>query len=288
MKAAVTGAGGQVATEWVRAARPGWTVTALGHGDLDIGDRDAVDGTLAALRPEVIVNAAAFTAVDRAETEPATAWRVNCEGAGHLARAATGIGARLVHLSTDYVFDGAGGRAYGPDDPPAPLNVYGASKLAGEAAVLAAAPGALIVRTAWVYSAHGANFLTTMLDLMDGQDEVRVVADQIGAPTSAASLASALWDHIEAGAAGVCHYTDAGVASWYDFAAAIGEEAFAVGLLARPPRVIPINTSDRPTVAARPAFSVLDTSRTRLMLGRAAPHWREALREVLAGMRRRP
>ncbi|MBA3812647.1 MAG: sugar nucleotide-binding protein, partial [Caulobacteraceae bacterium] len=162
--------------------------------------------------------------------------------------------------------------------------VYGASKLAGEAAVAAAAPEALIVRTAWVYSARGANFLTTMLGLMTGEAEVRVVVDQIGAPTSAASLAAALWGLAQGNSAGIRHYSDAGVASWYDFAQAIGEEAFAAGVLVRPPRVVPITTKDRPTPATRPAFSLLDSSATWALLGRAAPHWRVALREVLAGM----
>ena len=288
MKALLTGGGGQVAAALIKAAPAGWTVTALPHQALDIGDRGAVALALASARPDVVFNTAAFTAVDRAQGEADAAWRVNRDGAGHVAKAAARFGARMVHLSTDFVFDGRSGRAYRPGDPAAPLNVYGASKLAGEAAVAAAAPEALIVRTAWVYSAHGANFLTTMLGLMAGEGDVRVVADQIGAPTSAASLAAALWDLAMGRAAGIRHYSDAGVASWYDFAQAIGEEAFAAGLLARAPRVVPITTQDRPTPATRPAFSLLDSSATWALLGRPAPHWRTALRETLAGMAQQP
>ncbi len=284
MKALVTGAGGQLARAWVARARPGWAVTALTRAALDIGDEGAVRAAVAEFRPDLILNGAAFTAVDRAEDERETAFRVNRDGAANLARAGADIGARIVHVSTDYVFDGRAGRPYRPDDPPSPLGVYGASKLAGEAAVSAAAPGALIVRTAWLYSPRPPNFLTTMLRLMGEGAEARVVTDQIGTPTSAASLAAALWGMIALNAAGVWHYTDAGVASWYDFAQAIGEEASAAGLLAEAPRVTPISTAERPTPAARPPFGVLDKSLTWSLLGRPAPHWRQSLREVLAEM----
>ena len=285
MKALVTGGDGQLARALAAAAPAGWTVTALSRQSLDVGDEAAVRAAVARLGPDVILNAAAFTAVDRAESEPEGAWRVNHDGAAHLARAAAEFGARLTHISTDFVFDGRSGRAYRPDDPPSPLGVYGASKLAGETAVLAAAPGALIVRTAWLHSRHGANFLTAMLRLMGQRAEVRVVADQIGSPTSTASLARVVWRLIEADAAGMFHVTDAGVASRYDFALAIAEEALAAGLLGQAPRVIPITTGERPTAAARPAFSVLDNTLTWKRLGHAAPHWRQSLRRVLAAMK---
>ncbi|MEO8927503.1 MAG: dTDP-4-dehydrorhamnose reductase [Caulobacteraceae bacterium] len=285
MKALVTGGDGQLALAWAAAAPSGWTVTALPRSVLDIGDEPAVRATVAKHAPDVILNAAAFTAVDRAESEPDEAWRANRDGAAHVARAGAEFGARVVHLSTDFVFDGALGRPYGQDDRPAPLGVYGASKLAGEAAVSSAAPNALIVRTAWLYSPHGANFLTTMLRLMRESGEVRLVDDQVGTPTSAASLAEALWNLVEVNATGLVHFTDAGVASWYDFAQAIGEEACAAGLLDRPPRVVPIQTSERPTLAHRPAFSVLDKTLAWSLLGHPAPHWRESLRQVLARMK---
>jgi dTDP-4-dehydrorhamnose reductase len=285
MRALVTGAGGQVAKAWIAAAPPTWTVTALSRLDLDIGDEAAVQAAVARARPDVVLNAAAFTAVDLAESQANAAWRVNRDGAGHLARAAAHLGARMVQLSTDFVFNGQTGTPYAPDAATAPLNVYGASKLAGEAAVLEAAPGALIVRTAWVYSGHGANFLTRMLGLMAKGGEVRVVCDQIGAPTSAATLAAALWRLIEREAQGVMHFTDAGVASWYDFAQAIGEEAFALGLLPGLPCVAPIAARDFRAAARRPAFSVLDKTLTWAILEGPPRHWRVALRDVLATMR---
>ncbi len=281
MKALVTGAGGQLARAWIAAAPPGWEVTAHSRADLDIGDREAVQAAVRAARPDVILNAAAYTAVDRAQSEPELAFRDNRDGAGHLARAAVEAGARLVHISTDFVFDGHAHSAYRPADAAGPLGVYGASKLAGEVAVANADPSALIVRTAWVYGATGANFLATMLRLMATRDEVRVVADQIGTPTSTASLARALWALLAADARGVWHYTDAGVASWYDFAQAIAEESLAAGVLTKAPPVRPIATADYPTPAPRPSFSVLDKSDTYALLGAAAPHWRVSLRDEL-------
>jgi dTDP-4-dehydrorhamnose reductase len=286
VKALVTGARGQVGTALAAAAPPGWTVTALDRDDLDIGDPARVAAAVAAVGPDLVFNAAAYTAVDRAEAEPDAAFRVNRDGAAHLAAATVRAGARMVHISTDFVFDGDSGRTYRPADETGPRGVYGASKLAGEFAVLAAAPDALIVRTAWVYAASGHNFLRAMLRLMAERGEVRVVADQIGTPTAAVSLADGLWALAGAGVSGVWHYTDAGVASWYDFAVAIGEEASAAGMLACAPRVFPIGTADYPTAARRPAFSVLDKSRTWETLGQPAPHWRDSLRRVLGGMSR--
>ena len=281
MKVMVTGSGGQLARELLDRAPKGFEVKAYSSTALDIRDGVAVGDMVSRERPSIIINAAAFTAVDRAESEAAHAWSVNRDGAAHLAEAAQTLGARMIQVSTDFVFDGEGGRAYCPDDEARPLNVYGASKLAGESAVAAAAPGALIVRTAWLYSPHRSNFLKTMLRLMADQGEVRVVADQIGAPTSAANLADALWGLIRVGAQGIYHVTDGGVASWYDFAHAIAEEAQALRMLGKAIRVTPILTADYPTPAPRPPFSVLDTSRTSALLGAPPPHWRVALRGVL-------
>lgn len=285
MKAVVTGSGGQVAKAWSAAAPPGWSVTGLSRADLDIGDEVAVDRVIGALAPDLILNAAAYTAVDRAESEPDLAFAINRDGAGHVAAIATRLGARLIQVSTDFVFDGSSGRPYRPDDAPGPLNVYGASKLAGERAAAETAPGALIVRTAWVYGPSGANFLATMLRLMAARPEIGVVADQIGTPTSTLSLARALWGLAEAEASGVMHFTDAGVASWCDFAQAIAEEALAAGLIDRAPVVTAIATADYPTAARRPGFSVLDCAATYALLGGPAPHWRVALRQVLAAMK---
>jgi dTDP-4-dehydrorhamnose reductase len=179
------------------------------------------------------------------------------------------------------VFDGNSSRPYRPNDQVGPISVYGRSKLQGEDAVAAADPDALIVRTAWVYAAQGTNFVNTMLRLMRERDRLGIVADQIGTPTYAASLARALWTLAQAGATGIHHYTDAGVASWYDFAVAIEEEARDLGLLAQAVQVEPIATADYPTPARRPAYSVLDKSATWAALGGPAPHWRNNLRFML-------
>jgi dTDP-4-dehydrorhamnose reductase len=281
MKALVTGAGGQLATELMAAPPDGWDVEAISEIDMDIRDAAAVREAVVRSKPDLIINAAAYTAVDRAETDSDLAWAVNRDGAENLARAAVATGARFAHVSTDFVFDGEAHRAYLPEDAPAPLGVYGASKRGGEIAVLAVAPDALILRTAWVYSPHGGNVLKTMLRLRAERDEVRVVADQIGTPTSATTLAEALWGLCLADARGFHHHTDAGVASWYDFAQAIAEDAHAAGLLKSQPKVLPIRTEDYPTPARRPAFSVLDKTSTWSILGRPSPHWRCAMRGVL-------
>ena len=284
MKAIVTGARGQLATELAARAPDGWTVEALTRDDLDIRDADAVSAVVARSAPDLILNAAAYVAVDKAESDSDAAYAVNRDGPANLAAAAVRAGARLAHVSTDFVFDGQKSRAYLPDDPTNPLGVYGASKLAGEQAVAAAAPAALILRTAWVYSPHGGNFMKTMLRLMTERGEVRVVADQVGTPTAATGLADTLWALALNGASGVHHHTDAGVASWYDFAEAIAEEGHAFGLLPNLPRVIPIPTEAFPTPARRPAFSVLDKTSTWTLLERRPAHWRVALREVLRAM----
>jgi dTDP-4-dehydrorhamnose reductase len=278
MKVLITGANGQLGRALQATAPLGVSIIAAGSAELDIGDAAAVDALLLAERPDAIFNAAAYTAVDKAESEEALATRTNAEGVANLARGAAAIGARLVHVSTDFVFNGLSGVPYLPDAPTAPLGVYGRTKRQGE---LAAGPDALIVRTAWVYGSRGGNFVRTMLRLMAERDEVRVVADQIGTPTFAASLADALWRLHAAGAKGLFHYTDSGAASWYDFAVAIQEEALAIGLLQHAVPVIPIATSDYPTPAARPHYSVLDKSATFALLGGAAPHWRVNLRKML-------
>jgi dTDP-4-dehydrorhamnose reductase len=278
MKVLITGANGQLGRALQATVRLGVSIIAAGSAELDIGDAAAVDALLSAERPDAIFNAAAYTAVDKAESEEALAMRVNAEGVANLARGAAAVGARLVHVSTDFVFNGLSGIPYAPEAPTAPLGVYGRTKRQGE---IAAGPDALIVRTAWVYGSQGGNFVRTMLRLMAERDEVRVVADQVGTPTFASSLADALWRLHAAGAKGLFHYTDSGAASWYDFAVAIQEEALAIGLLARAVPVIPIATSDYPTPAARPHYSVLDKSATFALLGGAAPHWRVNLRKML-------
>ena len=189
-----------------------------------------------------------------------------------------------MHITTDFVFDGMSALPYAPDAAPNPIGAYGATKLSGERQVAAAHPQALIVRTAWVYAAQGNNFVRTMLRLMRERDELRVEADQDGTPTHAAGLARAIWALDAAGAAGIFHWTDAGVASWYDFAVAIRDEALAIGLLDRRIPVVPIRTSDYPTPARRPAMSVLDKGSSWAITGPAA-HWRDELKQALAEMK---
>jgi len=278
MKALILGASGQVGTALSRAAPPHAEIVTRDRLACDVRDADQVERELGARHFDVVFNAAAYTAVDRAEVDAESAYLLNAHAPGILAAAARRHGVRTIHISTDFVFDGESGHAYSPEDEPRPLSVYGASKLAGERAVSLADPAALIVRTAWVYAPGGSNFVATMLRLMETRDEIRVVADQVGTPTRARSLADALWAMAAGGASGIHHFTDAGVASWYDFAVAIGEEGVAAGLVSRPVRILPIGTGDYPTPARRPAFSVLDKSTTWNLLGQAAPHWRHSLR----------
>jgi dTDP-4-dehydrorhamnose reductase len=282
LKVLIVGAGGQVGRALIASVPATVDLAAYARSELDITDADAVTRRLRADAPDLIINTAAYTAVDKAESEPELARRVNVAGPRHLALAARELGARLIHLSTDFVFDGSASVPHSPGAPTHPLNVYGVTKRDGEEAAIAALAGrALVLRTAWVYSAVGRNFLLTMLRLMRSGEPVRVVSDQIGTPTAARSLARAIWwlaERVEVN--GVHHWTDAGVASWYDFAVAIAEEAVSMGVLAREPQVIPIPTRDYPTPARRPAFSVLDRS-TLTALGLCAEHWRKSLRREM-------
>lgn len=282
MRALVTGGGGQLARALVATAPAGIDISALQRLALDITDEAAVAATLDRERPDIILNTAAYTAVDRAESEPDVAHRINAAAPAAMARQAALRGIRLVHISTDFVFDGMASRPYLPADATAPLGCYGASKLAGEEGVIAAGGDTLIVRTAWVYAAGGANFMETMLRLMAEREELRVVHDQIGTPTYATSLAGALWRMAAGAGRGIVHYTDAGVASWYDFAVAIAEEARAAGLQIKTQAIIPIDSADYPTPAKRPGFSVLDKTQGWALAGGPARHWRVELRDALA------
>ena len=285
-KVLITGADGQLGHELQRAAPDGVSAVALSRAALDITDAAAIEACLEQHRPTALVNAAAYTAVDRAESEEPLANAVNATAPGLLAAACREQGVRLIHVSTDFVFDGSACQPYAPDAQPAPLGAYGRSKLAGEHAVLDVLQDALIVRTGWVYSAHGANFVKTMLRLMAERDELTVVADQVGTPTWAAGLAGALWRAVSLPAlTGIYHWSDAGVCSWYDFAVAIEEEGRSLGLLDKPTAVRPIAAVDYPTPARRPAFSVLDKRSSWSDLALAPVHWREQLRRMLAELK---
>ena len=278
MKVLVTGAAGQVGKALIASAPESWDVEGVTRADCDLADEVALETLLQAKRPDLVINAAAYTAVDRAESEADLAHSINQDSVWVIASQLAAFGGRLVQVSTDFVFDGRSSRPYLPGDHMHPLSVYGRSKAAGEDA---AGPDAIICRTSWVYAPGGSNFVRTMLRLMTERDELRVVDDQIGSPTSAAGLAATLWALADKGRPGIYHHRDAGVASWYDFAVAIAEEALAIGLIERAPAILPIPTTDYPTPAMRPHFSVLDDRDTRLLLGDRPPHWRTALRTML-------
>ncbi|MCX7677404.1 MAG: dTDP-4-dehydrorhamnose reductase [Alteraurantiacibacter sp.] len=278
MKVLITGAAGQLGRALQATAPAGADLSAVDLVQLDLTDFAALRAMLQETRPDWVINAAAYTAVDKAESEEAIAHAINAGAVAVMAEALAQSGGRLAQVSTDFVFDGSTSRPYRPDDARNPLSAYGRTKAAGEDA---AGPGALIVRTSWVHAAGGTNFVRTMLRLMAERDCVRVVADQIGAPTWANGLAHAIWGLVLTGARGIYHHSDAGVASWYDFAVAIQEEALALGLLERAVPIHPISSAEYPTPARRPAFSLLDSSATRVALGDGYTHWRANLRLML-------
>jgi len=297
MRILLFGGNGQVGTECRLSLAPlGELVVATRNGQLPDGARcEAADfdrpgtlpGLVARIAPDVVVNAAAYTAVDRAESEPDAAFRANAEAPRRIAEACAERDALLLHYSTDYVFDGRGMRPYREDDPTAPLGVYGASKLAGEHAVRDSGARHMIFRTAWVYAAHGRNFLRTMLRLAGEREELRVVCDQVGSPTPAGFIAdtSAAILRQPFDRSGTWHLTASGETSWHGFAEAIMSDAHARGLIARQPRIIPIGTVDYPTPAARPAYSVLDTARLQGDFDLRPVSWQDGLGQVLDGAR---
>ena len=289
MKIAVTGKAGQVVTSLIeRGSAAGHEVIALGRPEMDLGDPASVAREFEAAAPDAIVSAAAYTAVDKAESESELAYAVNGAGAGAVAKAAKALGVPLVHVSTDYVFNGRLDRPYVESDPTGPTGVYGASKLAGEQAVLAAhGDNSVVLRVAWVYSPFGANFVKTMLRLAGDRDEVSVVADQLGNPTSALAIADGILrvatnmvSDSSPSLRGVFHMTARGEGSWADFAGAIFAASAALG--GPSARVKRITTADYPTPATRPANSRLDCGLIARMHGVALPDWRGSLETVIA------
>ncbi|MFC3071431.1 dTDP-4-dehydrorhamnose reductase [Phenylobacterium soli] len=276
---------GQLATELRRrAVEDGLALSALSHAEADFADPEGCAAQVGAHAPDLVVIAAAYTAVDQAESERELALRINAETPGAIAAAADKAGAAVVHVSTDYVFDGEKGAPYVETDPTNPLNVYGASKLAGEAAVLEACARATVLRTSWVVSAHGKNFVKTMLRVAAEGHPLKVVDDQFGRPTAAGDLAQFILDQtarltVSAGdpAFGLFHFANAGEVSWKGFAEAIFEEALGEAA----PRVEAIRTADRPSPARRPLRGTLDTTRLERVFGYSPRPWRTALAEII-------
>jgi dTDP-4-dehydrorhamnose reductase len=287
MKILINGQNGQVSRELQRRLGGVGELIVLGRDQLDLAQPDHIRQHVQTVRPDLIINAAAHTAVDQAESEPELAFAINATGPGVLAEEALALGIPLIHYSTDYVFDGSKAEPYDEDDAPNPLGVYGKSKWAGEQAITAVQGQHLILRTSWVYSTHGRNFLLTMQRLLQEKPELRIVADQIGVPTWAGTIANSTvalierWQAGQAGAWGTYHLTARGETSWFGFAQAIGDALREQGKPCA--NLLPIPSSDYPTPAARPLNSRLDCSRLQREWGVSQPDWQTALRECLAG-----
>lgn len=282
MKVLLIGATGQLGWELVRTCPDTIELSALDCPEIDLCSRQSVDQCLRKVSPDCIINAAAYTAVDLAEQEEKAADLLNHQAVLELATLCEKNKIRLVHISTDFVFNGQHYRPYTPEDIPCPESVYGKSKLEGERAVEQVMNHrALIIRTAWLYSAHGKNFVKTLLNLMKEKDELKVIDEQVGSPTWAFGLARAIWASVERELTGLFHWTDAGVASWYDFAVAIQEEALSAGLLTQAIPIFPVPTSEYPTPAKRPLYGVLDKRSMWQATGITPVHWRVQLRSML-------
>jgi len=285
MRVLVTGASGQVGHALLACQPQGVECLAPGSRELDLSQPQQISQLLDQWRPELIINAAAYTAVDRAESEPEHAFAVNAGAVEHLSVAASAIGARLFQLSTDYVFAGDTSAPLAEDAPCKPLNVYGTSKLAGEQAALALGEQALVLRTSWVFGVHGNNFVKTMLRLGAERQQLGIVCDQTGGPTPAQAIAQTLWKLADLpDAHGVFHYSGNPPCSWYDFAQRIFANAVQLGLLKQAPKLTPLTTAEYPTAAQRPASTVLDCTRLQRECGIAQPDWTCALTSCLQQM----
>jgi dTDP-4-dehydrorhamnose reductase len=287
IKVLLTGRDGQLGQELVATQPADVELIATSRAELDLADGEACQAAVLRHRPDWVLNAGAYTAVDRAESESELAQAVNAGAPEAFATTLARTGGRLLQVSTDFVFNGEQGSPYAPEQARQPLGVYGASKAGGEAAIQRWLPESqhCILRTSWVYGPVGKNFLLTMLRLhrskASANEELAVVADQVGCPTGTPGLAQACWAGIRQGVGGVLHWSDAGAASWYDFAVAIGEVGVCLGRLDKAAQVQPIPCRDYPTPARRPAYSLLDCDESRKILGLEAKHWRTALTEVI-------
>lgn len=282
MKVLIVGKSGQLASELLDTCPNHIEAKAYGRDDIDIVQVSSIETVIKCFEPEVIINASAYTAVDKAESERKQAFLINETGVENLAVISKKFGIRLLHISTDFVFDGTKKTPYQVDDIPNPMSVYGASKLAGEQAISRCNPdNSTVVRTSWLYSDYGNNFVKTMLRLMKERDNLNVVNDQIACPTDAKYLAHFLWKlAVEESIAPLYHWSDIGVASWYDFALAIQKIALDKGILKKTITINPIPSNEYPTPATRPHFSLLDTSRSQLVF--ASGHWYERLSNFIS------
>jgi dTDP-4-dehydrorhamnose reductase len=283
MRILVTGKDGQVGSELSRLYRSRNDVLLTGRDECDLSSESSIRAAVRRMEPAVIINAGAYTAVDKAETDQPLCFAINATAPGVLAQEAARLDALLIHYSTDYVFNGEKPDAYLESDPVNPVGVYGQSKAAGEAAIAESGARSLVLRTSWVYASHGKNFLRTMLRLGAERPDLGVVDDQVGSPTSAAAIAAAtirLVEEFAPAPSGIYHMTAAGATSWYGFACAI----FNAGILSRPPKVRAIPSSEYPTPARRPANSVLNNDKFAHVFGFRLPSWQQQLDEVLAGM----
>ena len=287
MSVLILGCNGQLGVALIETAPTDVEIVGFDLPELDITDAAAVMDIVRGSNAAVIVNAAAYTAVDNAESDAEECQAVNVNGPQNLAAAAKECGAQLIHISTDFVFDGESSEPYKTNDPTNPLSVYGRTKRDGELAVLKTLPDSgVVLRTAWLYSKTGSNFVKTMLRLMQERDELNVVSDQVGTPTWANSLAAAVWAFAEAPRlSGIFHWTDGGQASWHDFALAIQQEAHALGLLDKMIPVQGISSADYPTAAARPKYSVLDCAVSWDVLDLRPADWRVNLHQMLEELR---
>jgi dTDP-4-dehydrorhamnose reductase len=279
------GSNGQVGKEMQHILPHYGDIISVARPTVDLAQPDTLRSIIRAKQPQIIINAAAYTAVDKAESEPELANAINAIAPLILAEESQKLGACLIHLSTDYVFDGNGCHPYQETDATKPLSVYGKTKLAGEEAIRETCAHHLILRTAWVYGTFGkSNFVKTILRLGAERPELRIVADQIGSPTWAQDIAAVIGEMIpqlSPDIAGTYNYTNSGVASWYDFAVAIFEEAQQLGFPLKVENIVPITTAEYPTPACRPAYSVLACGKISALLGKYPPHWRQRLREML-------
>ncbi len=282
MNILIAGSKGQLGWELQRTCPDEHKIISLDYPGIDIRDNKSVMRVLNRYNPDWIINCAAYTNVDKAETDEKAACAVNCEGAAALARGAIEINARMVHISTDFVFNGNNAKPWCPYDKPAPCSVYGKTKLNGEIKVQdILKKNTLIIRTAWLYSSHGNNFVRTMIRLMKEKQFLNVIDDQIGTPCWARGLAKAVWEAVKYDLRGIFHWTDAGLASWYDFAVAIEEEAISAGLIQKEIPILPIPSEKYPAPAQRPNFSVLDKTSFTAATGMRPIHWRKQLRMMI-------